>query len=78
MKIECNNISFDFDDACKELASIFARAKLEEAIENNIFDSIDAPIGIKQMDYLMDEYFQALGYYANHTPEYIKHLVDLE
>lgn len=78
MKINCSQISFDFEDVCRELASIFAKTKLEEAISNNIFKGVDAPIEIEQMDYVMDEYFSALGYFANHTPEHIKRLVDLK
>lgn len=76
--IHANQISFDFDESCEKLASLYAKCKLEEALSNQKFSGAIAPVEIEQMEYLAEEYYSALGYFANHTEEYVKHLVNNE
>lgn len=76
--IKCNGISIDFESSCQQLASIWGKAKLDEAIASERFNGEKAPIEIEQMEYLMEEYYSSLGYFANHTEEFIKYLVDHE
>lgn len=76
--IHAKQISFDFEKSCEKLASLYAKCKLEEAISTKKFSGSDAPVEIEQMEYLAQEYYSSLGYFANHTEEYVKCLVDLE
>lgn len=76
--IHTNQISFNSDDACEKLASLYAKCKLEEAISTEKFSGSNAPVEIEQMEYLAEEYYSALGYFSNFTEDYIKRLVDSE
>lgn len=48
-----------------DLALIYAKKRLEEAISNNQFDGILAPIHIEQMEFLQEEFIFAWNYYSN-------------
>ena len=76
--IHTKQISFDFEKSCEKLALVYAKCKLEEAISTRKFSNSNIPIEIAQMEYLADEYYSSLGYFANLAEESVKSLVDPE
>ena len=76
--IKCKGISVDFEASCQQLASIWGKAKLDEAIASRRFNGEKTPVEIEQMDYLAEEYYSALGYFSNLSEDFIKFLVDHE
>jgi hypothetical protein len=76
--VHAKQIDFNFEETCEKLASLYAKCKLEEAISTQKFLGNAAPVEIEQMEYLAEEYYSSLGYFANLTEDYIKYLVDHE
>ncbi len=77
--IHCDNISFDFDKACYDLALIYAKSKLDEAVsDERLKYSTIPPKHIAEMELLVDTFFNALGYYSNLSKDEIKRLIDPE
>lgn len=74
--INCENISFDKDQAVRDLSLAFAKAKLDEAMQQSTFHTSDASDEVHQMEYLAEIYYSAIGHFSSHTTEYIKLLVD--
>lgn len=48
-----------------DLALIYAKTKLEEAISNNLFDDAIAPIDVQRIEFLQEEFIYAWDYYSN-------------
>jgi hypothetical protein len=76
-KILKNELSqIDIEKSSYDLALIYSKAKLDEAIQNNKFNGNSAPVEIEQMEYLAEEFYGAFGYFTNMTDEGIKYLID--
>ena len=76
--VKCNQIEFDFERACYDLALVYAKSKLDESLRLGLFKGAKAPAEIEQMEYLSEEFYSAIGYFANQTVEYVKYCVDRE
>lgn len=48
-----------------DLALIYAKNRLEEAISNNQFDNALAPIDVQRIEFLQEEFIFAWDYYSN-------------
>lgn len=79
IKCEDINFEFDFDKACYDLALIYAKFKLSEeyAPDKHPMDIIKGnahkvPIDIERQDYILTQFLEALGYFANRSEEDIK------
>lgn len=75
-RISCENISFDFEKACYDLAKIYTKTCLEQAIKEGKFSTPQATISVDEMEFIAESFYGALGYFSNHTVEYVKYLVD--
>ena len=74
--LKCNYVSFDVEKSYYDLALAYARTKLDRAIQDEKFRSDIAPVSIQEMEYFAEEFYSAIGFFANTTEEYIKSLVD--
>jgi hypothetical protein len=68
----------DTEQASYDMALVYAKSKLEEAIKNDTFGGRSMPEDVAQMEFLAEEFYRAFGYYSNMTDESIKYLIDHE
>ncbi|WP_312370872.1 hypothetical protein [Lachnoclostridium sp.] len=76
IKTELSQI--DTEKASYDMALVYAKSKLEEAIRNDTFSGRSMPEDIAQMEYLSEEFYNAFGYFSNMTDESIKSMIDHE
>lgn len=63
--IVCENVVFDVDKAFYDLALLYAQEKLRHSLDHNLISDEHCPLEIAEMEYLMDTFYDALGYISN-------------